>query len=100
LVREQLRDISQPVARGTQTDPPIIYHDDMIDGPADALTPKILYKVSGDTVELSLRIDQGDNTLKETSLTMSGADKKTLADKVAAKLVEMAGKIPVKGAGQ
>lgn len=93
LVREKLRDISQPVARGTQTDPPIIYHDDMTDGPADALTPKIIYKVSGDTVELTLRIDQGDNTLKETPLSMSSADRKAIADKVAAKLVEMAGPV-------
>jgi hypothetical protein len=57
------------------------------------LTPKIIYKVSGDTVELTLRIDQGDNTLKETPLSMSSADRKAIADKVAAKLVEMAGPV-------
>jgi hypothetical protein len=95
LVREQLRDISQPVARGNQPDPPIVYHDDMTDGPADALTPKIIYKVSGDRVELALRIDRGDNTLKETPLSMSSADKKALSGEVVAKLVEMAGQIPL-----
>jgi hypothetical protein len=83
------------VARGNQPDPPIVYHDDMTDGPADALTPKIIYKVSGDRVELALRIDRGDNTLKETPLSMSSADKKALSGEVVAKLVEMAGQIPL-----
>jgi hypothetical protein len=46
-------------------------------------------------VELALRIDRGDNTLKETPLSMSSADKKALSGEVVAKLVEMAGQIPL-----
>jgi WD40 repeat protein len=35
-VREQLREISHPSVRGQGTDPPVVYHDDMNDGPADS----------------------------------------------------------------
>jgi hypothetical protein len=49
-VREQLREVSQPSVRGQQKEPPIVYHDDMNDGPADSLTPKIVYSVSGTIV--------------------------------------------------
>lgn len=100
LVRERLRDIGKPTARGRQADPPIIYHDDMIDGSADALAPKILYTVSadGNSVNLELRIDQEDNTLNELPLTLNTADMTVLAGAAAAKLAEMAGEIPLKRA--
>jgi WD40 repeat protein len=98
VVRAELREISQPSVRGQQTEPPIVYHDDMNDGPADSLTPKIVYSVQGDTVSLRLRIDQAGKTLKEEKLNLSSADKNALASAVAAKLVDMAGQVPLKGA--
>jgi len=97
-VREQLREISQPSGRGRGTDVPIVYIDGMIEGPADSLTPKIIYSVNGTMVSLTLRIDQADNTLKEEQLNLSSADKNALASTVAAKLVELAGQVPLKGA--
>jgi WD40 repeat protein len=97
-VREQLREISHPSERGRGTDTPIVYIDGMIDGPADSLTPKIIYSVNGTMVSLTLRIDQADNTLKEEQLNLSSADKNALASTVAAKLVELAGQVPLKGA--
>jgi hypothetical protein len=99
-VREQLREISRPSVRGQDKEPPIVYHDDMNDGPADSLTPKIVYSVSGTMVNLTLRIDQADNTLKEEQLNLSSADKNALASAVAAKLVDLAGQVPLKGANQ
>jgi hypothetical protein len=100
VVREQLREISHPSVRGQEKEPPIVYHDDMTDGPANSLTPKIVYTMSGDIVSLTLRIDQGDNTLKEESLNLSSADKNALASTVAAKLVELAGQVPLNGGNQ
>jgi hypothetical protein len=70
----------------------------MNDGPADSLTPKITYSVSGSMVALTLRIDQADNTIKEEQLSLSGADKNALAAAIAAKLVAMAGQVPLEGA--
>jgi hypothetical protein len=51
-------------------------------------------------VNLTLRIDQADNTLKEEQLNLSSADKNVLASAVAAKLVDLAGQVPLKGANQ
>jgi len=96
-VREQLREISHPSARGQGTEPPIVYNDDMTEGPADTLTPKIVYSVNGTMVSLTLRIDQADNTLKEEKLNLSSDDKNTLAGAIAAKFVDMAGQVPLKG---
>ena len=56
-VREQLREVSHPSARGHETEPPIVYFDDMNDGPADSLVPKIVYSVNGSMVDLRLRIE-------------------------------------------
>ena len=98
LVREQLREISHPVTRGEASEPPIVYYDDMNDGPVGSLMPKIVYSVSGNIVHLKLRIKQGDKTIKEIELNLSNADKNILASAVAAKLVEMAGQIPLKSA--
>jgi hypothetical protein len=100
VVREQLREISHPSVRGGEKDSPIVYNDDMTDGPADSLTPKIVYSVSGTMVNLTLRIDQSDNTLKEEQLNLSSADKNALASAVAVKLVDLAGQIPLKSANQ
>jgi len=41
-VREQLREISHPSVGGQGSEPPVVYHDDMNDEPADSLTPKII----------------------------------------------------------
>jgi WD40 repeat protein len=99
MVRADLREIGQPSARGLQKEPPILYYDDMNDGPAGSLTPKIVYSVSGATVSLRLRIDdQGGKTVREERLKLSGADKNALANAVAAKLVAMAGQIAPEGA--
>jgi WD40 repeat protein len=100
IVREQLREISHPSVRGQEAEPPVVYHDDMNDGPADSLTPKIVYSVSGSMVTLNLRIDQEDNTIKEDTLTLSSADKSLLASAIAAKLVAMAGQVPLQGVKQ
>jgi hypothetical protein len=93
-VREQLREIGHPSVRGQDTDPPIVYLDELNDGPADSLTPKIVYSLRGTLVNLTLRIDQADTTLKEEQLSLDSADKNALASAVAAKLVSMAGQIP------
>jgi WD40 repeat protein len=93
-VREQLREIGHPSVRGQDTDPPIVYLDELNDGPADSLTPKIVYSLRGTLVNLTLRIDQADTTLKEEQLSLDSADKNVLASAVAAKLVSMAGQIP------
>ena len=98
LVRERMRDISHPSMRGLQSDPPIIHHDDMFDGPADSLTPKIVYSMGPDgrTVNLELRIDQGDTTLRKAMLALDGVDRTALAGTVAKRLVELATQVPVK----
>ena len=64
-VREQLREVSRPSVPGSLTEPPIVYFDDMNDGPADSLTPKIIYSISGSMVNLTLRIDRADSTITE-----------------------------------
>ena len=97
-VREQLREVSHPSARGHETEPPIVYFDDMNDGPADSLVPKIVYSVNGSMVDLRLRIEQAGKMVKEEKLTLSSADKSALAIAVAAKLVAMAEQVPVEGA--
>lgn len=97
VVREQLREIRHPSARGQKTEPPIVYHDDMTDGPADSLTPKIVYTVNGSTVNLTLRIDQGDNALSEERMNLGSADNNALAAAVAAKLVELTGQAQLNG---
>ena len=86
--------------RGHETEPPIVYHDDMNDGPADSLTAKIVDRVSASIVSLRLRIDRGDGTVTEEQLNMSSAEKNALASAVAAKLVDLAGQVPLKGAKQ
>jgi WD40 repeat protein len=98
IVREQLREISHPSVRGQQTEPPIVYLDDLTDGPADSLTPKIVYSVQGDLVSLRLRIDQAGKTLQEERLNLGIADTNALANAVAAKLIDLAGQVPLKGA--
>jgi WD40 repeat protein len=98
IIRKQLREISHPSARGQESEPPILYFDDMTDGPADSLVPKIVYSVSGDTVRLRLRIEQAGKTIKEDHLSLSSADKDALAGTLAAKLVAMAGQVPLEGA--
>jgi len=96
-VREQIREISHPSARGGDTtEPPVVYLDDVNDGPADALTPRIVYTASGSDVTLTLRIDRGDDTLKEETLNIHAADRAALARGVAEKLVSMAIHIPTK----
>lgn len=104
VVRERLREVSRPaeaaVARGRQQEPPIVYHDDMTDGPADSLTPKIVYSVSGTMVSLRLRIEQAGKTVREERLNMDSADKAALASAVSAKLVELAGQVPLNSAKQ
>ena len=96
-VREQLRNVSHPAVRGQQDEPPIVYYDDMNDGPVDSLAPKIVYAVSGTTVSLRIRIDQAGKTLREVRLHLSSGDKNALAKVVAAKLVTLAGEVPLEG---
>jgi len=100
VIREQLREISHPSARGQESEPPILYFDDMTDGPVDSLVPKIVYSVSGDTASLRLRIEQAGKTIREEKLNLSSGDKSALASTVAAKLVAMAGQIPLNAAKQ
>lgn len=100
VVREQLREISHPSARGTDNEPPIVYFDDMTDGPADSLVPKIVYSMSGTTVSLRLRIEQAGKTVKEERLNLATADKNALATEVAAKLVAMSAEVPHPSANQ
>ncbi len=100
VVREQLREISHPSVRGQQAEPHVLYFDDMNEGPADSLTPKIVYSVQGDTVSLRLRIEQTGKTVREERLSLSRADKNALASAVAAKLFELAGQVPLEGAKQ
>jgi len=98
VVRAQLREISHPSMRGRETEPPIVYLDDLTDGPIDSLIPKIVYSVQGETVSLRLRIDQPGKTLGEERLSLSSADKNALASAVAAKLIDMAAQVPLKDA--
>jgi WD40 repeat protein len=86
-VREQLREISQPSVRGQHTEPPVVYHDDIIDGPADSRSPKIVYSMSGSMVVLRLRIERAGKTLKEERLNLSSVDKNAMANSIAATLV-------------
>jgi hypothetical protein len=94
VVRGQLREISHPSTRGSEAEPPIVYHDDMTDGPADALVPRIVYSVKGSAISLRLRIEQAGKTVKEERLSLTSADKNALATEVAAKLVAMASDAP------
>jgi WD40 repeat protein len=100
VVREQLREISHPSARGSDTEPPIVYFDDMTDGPADSLIPKVVYSVSGTSVNLRLRIEQAGKIIKEERLNLASADKNALATAVAAKLVAMSADAPHPPANQ
>ena len=99
-VREQLREVSQPSVRGQQREPPIVYHDDMNDGPPDSLTPKIVYSINGSTVSLRLRIEQGGKTVREERMSQDGANQIALAGAVAEKLVALAAQVPLKDATQ
>jgi hypothetical protein len=94
-IREQLRNISHPSVSGQRDEPPIVYYDDMNDGPVSSLAPKVVYSVSGSTVSLRLRIDQAGKTLKEDRLNLSSTDKRALANAVAAELVTLAEQIPI-----
>ena len=89
-----MREISHPSVRGL-AEPPSVYLDDVADGPSDFLRPKIVYEVTRGMVSLRLRIDREGKTLKEERIRLSSADRKALAEAVAAKLVAMAGQIPV-----
>jgi WD40 repeat protein len=100
VVREHLRDISHLSARGSENEPPIVYFDDMTDGPADSLVPKIVYSVAGTSVSLRLRIEQAGKILKEDRLSLTSADTNAIASAAAAKLVELAGQIPAESAKQ
>ena len=97
-VREQMREINYPSTRGQETEPLVAYYDDVTEGLADSLTPKIVYSVSESMVSLRLRIEQAGKIVKEERLNLSSADKNALASTVAAKLVELAGQVPLKGA--
>ena len=56
-----MREISHPSARGAdRSEPPLVYLDDVNDGPADALMPRIVYNTRGSEVSLTLRIDRGE----------------------------------------
>jgi WD40 repeat protein len=99
-VREQLRELSHPTARGQSSEPPIVYHDDMTDGPADSLSPRIVYSVSGSMVNLRLRIEQAGKTAQEERLNLGNADKNALAITVAAKLAAMAEQVPLNDSKQ
>ena len=98
VVRTQLREISHPSMRGRETEPPIVYLDDLTEGPVDSLIPKIVYRVQGETVSLRLRIDQAGKTLGEERLNLSIADKNVLASTVATKLIDMAAQVQLKDA--
>ncbi len=87
-VREQMREIGHPIVQGRHIEAPVVYLDDAFDGVA--LLPKIIYTVSGTTVSLRLRLEQGDKIIKEEKLNLSLLDKKALVDRVVAKLVAMA----------
>jgi hypothetical protein len=69
-------------------------------GPADSLAPKIVYSVNANMVSLRLRIERAGKTFGEERLNLSSADKNALASAVAAKLVDLAGQIPLKSANQ
>ncbi len=99
-VRADLREISHPSVRGQETEPPIVYLDDLTDGPVDSLTPKIVYTAQGETVSLRLRIDRGGTTIQEDRLNLNITDKDALANAIAAKLVAMAQQAPPEGAKQ
>jgi hypothetical protein len=96
LVRARMREISQPSARGAG-EPPIVYLDDVDEGPTDALIPKIVYKVTGDSVTLRLRLDREGGTIEEKHLGLSSNNRDALAEAVAANVVAMAGNIPIAG---
>jgi hypothetical protein len=97
-VRTQLREISYPSMRGEQAEAPVVYLDDLNEGPIDSLTPKIVYGVSGNTVSLRLRIERAGKILKEERLNLNDADKNAVARTVAGKMVEMAGQVPLEAA--
>jgi len=91
-VREQMREVSHPSVRGA-SEPPIVYLDDVDDGPSDTLTPKIVYKTAGSQVSLRLRIDRNAKTVKEENLNLSGDDRRALAAAVSARFVAMAAEV-------
>ena len=85
------RPIRYASARGADGNA-IVSLDDVNGGPADTLTPRIVYQVSGGAVHLRLRMVQNGKTLGEDSLDLSTNehDRGTLAQIVAAKLASMA----------
>jgi WD40 repeat protein len=96
-VRERMREISQPSARGAG-EPPLVYLDEVDEGPTDALTPKIVYKVTGNRVSLRLRLDRKGGAIEELHLSLSSDNRDALAEAVAAKFVAMASNVPIEGA--
>jgi WD40 repeat protein len=96
-IRERLRAISYASARGAESgQPAIVYLDDIADGPADTLTPRIVYQPNGTTIHLRLRIVREGRTLAEESLDQSSSenDRAALAQTVANKLAAMAAELP------
>lgn len=98
-VRAELREISHPSVRG-QAEPPIVYLDELTEGPSGTLMPKIVYQVDAGVVSLRLRIDRNGKTIEEDHLNLNSADKGALASAVAARLVELAAKVPAEDAKQ
>lgn len=89
-LRERLRNISHPLSRGNSAqEPPIVYLDEVDEGPTDALTPRIVYKVTDNRVSLRLRIVQNGKTLKEELLDAETQNRGALVDLVAAKIIAM-----------
>jgi hypothetical protein len=84
---------SAAAAPGPTPDPAIVYFD-LIDGPPDSLTPKIVYRIAGSAVSLRLRIEQSGRTVKEERLTLSTEDKPALAAAIATKLATLASPNP------
>jgi hypothetical protein len=90
-VRERLRDVSHPQARGVEaTEAPVAYFDNVLDDLPGALRPQVVYTATDGSITVKVRIIQDKKKVAEQAITASVSDKAALAAQISEKILAMA----------
>jgi hypothetical protein len=90
-VRERLRDISYPQARGEEArEAPVAYFDAVVDDLPGALRPQLLYTVADSSITVRVRMIREEKLVAEQAITASSSDKSALAAQICEKILAMA----------
>jgi hypothetical protein len=93
-LRAELRAASLPVTRGgTQSDPAVVYLDQVVDEVPDALIPQVRYSVAGNKLQARLRLLQNGKPVAQRNMELARSEPAVMSKALVQEIVVLSGNV-------